>query len=497
MLTTPTSSSSSSSKDVVGVGLVDKDDDYRKFTMADAMVLHTPPPPVPVTAQRHMFTTESRKALLREVVRLQPYKNPSMWEAVTHRYGWWCYKNICPPRRSVPKDRLRKKVKSIIAKYPAISASASGAINSTAHDTATATAVANAGSGSGSGPGAGADNPGSTATLETALTVAVTPKSAAAGPAAVDDDNMPYDPETLGLIEEVIQQYTESVEMIQARRTSYDGRKRETDGFVGGVPLQSHQQQHPQSPGSSKSPPPSTTNISSLRFRPPILPGSDLLHHDAGSYSSPVRFNDMMGGRSKRGHEEDDDAVLGLNSSSSGGSQHAGKYRKIDGFGDTGLQEDRKGTTSSKFVDDMLSSSEFDAMKDDVSAGGAANNTNNSRVTFFAESVASAASSAIMEKLPELLDAVRDASEESNKARMESLGNSLGTAFASSFSATFEATVNKAIDAIFRRLDDAASTRASAGAGESDEGGENSETSGADGGDGGDGSAGVKNNVNS
>lgn len=73
-------------------------------------------PPVPVTAQRHIFTPESKKALLREIVQLEPYKDPLMWDAVTNRYGWWCYKNIVPARKCVPKDRLRKKVKVMIAK---------------------------------------------------------------------------------------------------------------------------------------------------------------------------------------------------------------------------------------------------------------------------------------------------------------------------------------------------------------------------------------------
>lgn len=126
------------------------------------------PPPVPVTAQRHMFTPESRKALLREVVRLQPYKNPLLWDAVTNKYGWWCYKNISPARKTVPKDRLRKKVKLIIAKF-------GGELKNE----------------------------------------------------DVGEEGGPYDSETLGLIEEVVKQFTESVELGQVRRNSRPNNKRE------------------------------------------------------------------------------------------------------------------------------------------------------------------------------------------------------------------------------------------------------------------------------
>lgn len=385
-------------------GANDKDD--YKLAMTDSMMLSTPPPPVPVTAQRHMFTPDSRKALLREVVRLKPYKNPNMWDAVTHSYGWWCYKNICPPRRTVPKDRLRKKVKSIIAKYP----------HSVSHASAAAAQSAT-----------GAEGKPETSSPEN------TSATAAKIAIAVDDDNMPYDPETLGLIEEVVKQYTESVELIQSKRS--DGRKRDSEAGLG-----------PHSPGSSKSPP---TLPAGLRFRPPMTPGADhLLHTDASSYSTPLGITDMLS-RQKRAHD-DDEEVLELN------NIHPSKYRK--GYSN-GAEERSKG--SSKFIDDILlnTAPEFDTIKGGDMGGPS------SQVAYFAESVASAASAAIMTKLPELLDAVRDASEEANKARMESLGNSLGTAFASSFSASFEATVNKAIESIFRRLETATAGRGPADAG--------------------------------
>lgn len=349
--------------------------------MTDSFALGTSsPPPVPVTAQRHMFTADSRKALLREVVRLEPYKNPSMWDAVTHRYSWWCYKNISPPRRSVPKDRLRKKVKSIIAKFPSASVPSSGANDLKQTE--------------------------SSSPEHTALVASSTPKSA-----AVDDDNMPYDSETLGLIEEVVKQYTESMELIQARRVDRS-RKRESDMGI------------PHSPGSSKSPP------AALRFRAPMTPGSEMLHSDA-SYSTPLGITDMISQQRKRSHDEDE-ALL----------NNGIKYRKT-----YPNSEERK---NSKFMDDMLLT-EFDSLKNDIGS--------NSQVAFFADSVASAASTAIVGKLPQLLDAVRGVSEETSKAQIESLGNSLGAAFASSFSSTFEATINKAMAQIFKRLDETAAAR--------------------------------------
>ena len=451
-----------------------------KFIMADSdMLLNTPPPPVPVTAQRHMFTPDSRKALLREVVRLQPYKNPALWDAVTNRYGWWCYKNICPPRRSVPKDRLRKKVKSIIAKYAQNAGSATGA-NTSANTTPNTnlntphnnTHNGNDATSNGSSSPLNSDNGASSvvgslvATTSDPSSAKATAAAAAASQVAVDEDNLPYDLETLGLIEEVVKQYTESVEMVQARRFDRS-RKRDSDVGLG-----------PHSPGSSKSPPAdSNTSSSSLRFRPPMTPGSNSLLHNsdglnASSYSTPLGITDMINsnsGRLKRPRlgEDDEDVVLEMNSNG-----HINKlFQSNSSHGGSNPRSTTKGT---KYIEDiLLNSSEGgsgDVVFDSLQSG---DNSSHPQMSYFADSVASAASSAIMSKLPELLEAVRDSSEESNKSRIEvmkSFGASFGSAFASSFSSTFEATVNKAVDQIFQRLNESAVVAAAAAAGTAETG---------------------------
>lgn len=241
------------------------------------------PPPVPVTAQRHMFTPESRKALLREVVRLQPYKNPLLWDAVTNKYGWWCYKNISPARKTVPKDRLRKKVKLIIAKF-------GGELKNE----------------------------------------------------DVGEEGGPYDSETLGLIEEVVKQFTESVELGQVRRNSRPNNKREY----------------------------SPTN--DTRFR--IVPAED----------ANVR-NGLL--------------------------EHVNKRVRLS----EGLAENGD----------------------------------------FAETVASAASATILQKIPELIEAIHTSNTGNNKLDNESLrelGASFGASFAKSFSSSFETAVNKIINQVFDRI---------------------------------------------
>ncbi|KAF5100071.1 hypothetical protein D0Z00_001408 [Geotrichum galactomycetum] len=241
------------------------------------------PPPVPVTAQRHMFTPDSRKALLREVVRLQPYKNPLLWDAVTNKYGWWCYKNISPARKTVPKDRLRKKVKLIIAKF-------GGELKNE----------------------------------------------------DVGEEGGPYDSETLGLIEEVVKQFTESVELGQVRRNSRPNNKREY------------------SP---------TTDT---RFR--IVPAED----------ANVR-NGLL--------------------------EHVNKRVRLS----EGLAENGD----------------------------------------FTETVASAASATILQKIPELIEAIHTSNTGNNKLDNESLrelGASFGASFAKSFSTSFETSVNKIINQVFDRI---------------------------------------------
>lgn len=423
----------------------DVDQDSFKFTMnpdtsasgqqqleleQQQMLLNNPPPPpIPVTAQRHMFTPDSRKALLREVVRLQPYKNPVMWDSVTHRYGWWCYKNICPPRRSVPKDRLRKKVKSIIAKYPQQTLTTNDD-NEQANNNEDNNNEENGGSRSPSENG--------------------TTKVAAAAVVAVDDDNLPYDVETLGLIEQVIKQYTESIELVQARRVM---RKRDSEVGLG---------LHSPGPLSKRSP--STDGSSALRFRPPMtpVPNSVLLHNHAEAYSM-----DLMNRSVKRQRlDEDED----LNSDLTKMFQSRSLY-PTDGSR-AGSSSSAKG---SKYIDDILLNSTastgttggsmFDSLHHNEHQNGTSSlhDTSTPPISYFAESIASAASNAILLKLPDLLETVIRDTNESRMESMKTFGNSFGQAFAKSFSETFESTVNKAVDQILKRLNQTMQTESTTG----------------------------------
>lgn len=287
--------------------------------MTDELLSRASPPPVPVLAQRHMFTADSRKALLRQVVRLQPYKNPALWDAVTHAYSWWCYDHISPARRSVPKDRLRKKVKSIICVY-----------------------------------------------------TGVKPEEPHGGlPPDDDSSTSHYDAETLSLIEQVVKQYTESMELQESRRSS---RKRESD--IG-------------SARGSKSP----SLSAAVRFRAPITPSSDMFQTDMGySLNELKRFAD------------DEETANG-----------ASKHRRV-----------------------------------------------RREAALTAETVAAAATHALVQKLPEVLEATRAAVAEDEdedlpgKARVEALGGALGAAFAASFSSAFETAFAPVIDRALARIDDVA-----------------------------------------
>lgn len=164
----------------------------------DIFTYNTPPPSLHPTAQRHAFTSESQKVLLREVVDLQPYLKPDMWDAVTNRYGWWCYENFNPKRRMVPKDRIRKKVKNILGTYqqkrnPTLSASASASRYAAS---ASASVEYNQ------------PLPASSATNTNSPEI---------HPTDANDDLL-YDAETTALIEKVDKQYTEAVELNMSRR---------------------------------------------------------------------------------------------------------------------------------------------------------------------------------------------------------------------------------------------------------------------------------------
>lgn len=226
----------------------------------DPYFLHTPPPALHATAQRHMFTIGSRKILLKEVVQLRPYFNPDMWDAVTNRYGWWCYNNIKPGRRTVPKDRLRKKVKSIIAIYhqkkaaataasartvittatatasssssstlvhPAahasatpqpsateLSASASATASATIQDPHSATPASSLLSTDGSVPPVSSPSPGTPTRSNSLSNGALGSPDLQSG----ENDDLAYDAETIDLIEKVVQQYTLAADLATARR---------------------------------------------------------------------------------------------------------------------------------------------------------------------------------------------------------------------------------------------------------------------------------------
>lgn len=402
------------------------------------------PPPVPVTAQRHMFTPESRRALLREVIRLKPYKNPNMWDSVTHQYGWWCYKNICPARRTVPKDRLRKKVKSIICQYPS--------------------------------PGSAGSRAGSMSPVDQKSQM------------GLDEDSLPYDAETIDLIEQVVKQYVESVEMVQAKRNIKNTKKRDLSDME--LPLL-----HSHSPAAMSkprmvlgTPPSSDLNASSpaaaLRFRPPITSGphslldnSDRSGPTFSPHSTPLGITDMIEnhGQYKRRRLNDEMMPQSYENGTSGmsfgeythtardplssGSPSAHSDHSIplgkhaDGFSlkDQPHMSEPKRTHS---LDELLS---HQPSSDQLGFGnGTTSPKNDASTTNLALTVADAASLAILKKVPDVLQSVRKKVHETDKANMEmmmSLGSSLGSSFGESLASTFASAVNGAVEQIINHLE--------------------------------------------
>lgn len=186
---------------------------YSKSPMDDPTTYTNPPPSLHPTAQRHAFTVDSQKALLKEVIDLQPYLNPDRWDAVTNRYAWWCYHTFNPKRKMVPKDRLRKKVKSILTTYhqkrPQVSNSSASA--SVSHASASASASAEYGH--------HLRHPSNTPNHTSSESHTPEPSN----------DDFAYDAETIKLIEQVVKQYTESTGSNSSRRASRVHRPPERD----------------------------------------------------------------------------------------------------------------------------------------------------------------------------------------------------------------------------------------------------------------------------
>lgn len=401
------------------------------------------PPPVPVTAQRHMFTPESRRALLREVIRLKPYKNPNMWDSVTHHYGWWCYKNICPARRTVPKDRLRKKVKSIICQYPS--------------------------------PGSAGSRAGSMSPVDQKLQM------------GLDEDSLPYDAETIDLIEQVVKQYVESVEMVQAKRNSKNIKKRDLSHME--LPLlHSHTPAAMSKPRMVLGTPPSSdlnaaSPVETLRFRPPIttvphslLDNSNRSGPTFSPHSTPLGITDMIEnhGQYKRRRLNDDmmpqpyendtagmtfgeythttrDPISGSPSTHSDHTTPVGKPTDRILLKDQSHMSEPKRTHS---LDELLS---HQPSSDQLAFGNATTTPkNDASTTNLAMTVADAASLAILKQVPDVLQSVRKKMHETDKANMEmmmSLGSSLGSSFGESLASTFASAVNGAVEQIITHLE--------------------------------------------
>lgn len=408
------------------------------LTMMSSSSSSYTPPPVPVIAQRHMFTPESRRALLREVIRLKPYADPSMWDSVTHQYSWWCYRNILPTRRNVPKDRLRKKVKSIIAQYP--------------------TAVPTA-------------SPPSESSLLGDM------KSSTP---ALEEDNLPYDPETLALIEEVVKQYTESVQRAQTNRLKKRSFKRDSTDYSLVVLPQSQSAIGPAPPSPSQG-------------------STDPLLHNT-SISNAMEVGDMIESRYKRPRLDTLDAQQQQQYESNAAAvfntfTHAARDPLISTPSDTSDDGDkdkdrRDQQTGSKSVssttsslNDMLanaaSRSELAALDQPTtvplstdpststaSAAAGPSPAPSSIVT----TVAAATSSAVLRQIPSVLQAMREktaatgsveAPEEASATTtqqqqheiMSKLGSSMGVAIAESMADSFAATVSSAIEQLLRRME--------------------------------------------
>lgn len=466
------------------------------------MPMSTSPPPVPVTAQRHMFTPESRRALLREVIRLKPYDNPAMWDTVTLRYGWWCYKNICPARRTVPKDRLRKKVKSIITSQYSLQSNSGASDNSIPRSASTSSL--------------GSDLEG---TALSTLTHSKTPSQA-----PLDEDFLPYDPETLDLIDQVAKQYTRSVEMVQAKRIDRT-RKRNSD--LGMPPP--HMIHSPIS--SFKNSSSSELNTpSSLRYRPLLIPGTNEDLNSGGSllpfhpHPIPLGITDMINPDSKKNkrlrldpeillhHQNDNSASAQMNSyihnstrdvlhssnvtddstshnlihknSMIGDSNASSSPNSNISLPDSQVKENTQSSSPdnklkhSNSLEDILlehsssspdigfdpnqtnetqTENKINLTQSNVLSSNEISNLNSSSALLLTASMAEAASSAVLGKLPAVLQAVRQLSDESNRAQLEvmkSIGNTLGTTLGESLATTFASTVNAAIEKILQRIEE-------------------------------------------
>lgn len=260
---------------------------------AEALTYTTPPPSLHPTVQRHAFTMESQKVLLREVVSLRPYLKPDMWDAVTNRYGWWCYDHFNPKRRMVPKDRIRKKVKSILATY-----------HQKKNPVATASASASASS-------SGTVSASAKVSTHFDLIKGDLAPDPSDHHASESTDELPYDSETIELIEKVVQQYTESVELMTSRRLGRINRVKSLSGpsvTAGSDLLEPDTGIGGTGPHTATMPPPMNKPLPSIHTA--TANASAMAHinstaynsRPSGSYSTPLGINDMIHNNDNNDH---------------------------------------------------------------------------------------------------------------------------------------------------------------------------------------------------
>lgn len=348
--------------------------------------------------------------------------------------------------------------------------------------------------------------------------------------AVVDDDNMPCDSETLGLIEQVVDQYVESVEMVQAKRNNGKVRKRESDYGAGMSLLLTSA--NSTSPTSAAAVAASVNNINFSQTPPNHLQNALYLTNGSSSsfasrHSTSLGIADIIDNTANAAHHKrrrlDEEQPphhhhhhhhhqYHPSNSNTNSTMNLQSYTPRDPLPTTPSDTSDDGhktddninntyntvnqstksipenlqlpkRKSSNSLNDILihpsaaiasieahnarafhdhhtipsargSSSTRDST---TSSTSSILNQHNQHALFLTNSVADAASSAVLRKVPDILQALRENIEESDKAQIElikSFGSSLGSAFGASLANTFASTVSSAVEQIVQRMEE-------------------------------------------